>query len=393
MNRRLCGNVAIGLWLLVSPLTSWANEGLPTLAFQLQPTEDDSTDQMQAGRSPTVMLTATLPPQVRGEALRAATADLERILQLRVVENEQSESFPMLGSYSQSDRQLSFQPRFPLVQGLSYLGVLDVPGYRAVTVRYRLPEPPPRAAARVSRIEPTGSKLPANALKFYIHFSKPMREGRDIFARFHLVDDEGQEVVDPWRHVELWNEDADRLTLWIHPGRVKQGVNLREELGPVLQPGRSYTLWIEQELRAADGRPLQAEVKKMFTVGEADHQRPLPQDWQLTVPPRSTREPLRASFGEPLDAALLRRMVVVETAGGEPIDGVVELDKHESAWRFTPAEPWQPISHVLVVDPRLEDLAGNTPERIFDTDVTRQQPAEPQLRLRFRPAMQTSLRD
>jgi len=36
--------------------------------------------------------------------------------------------------------------------------------------------------------------------------------------------------------------DAKRLSLWIHPGRIKNGVNLREELGPVLEPNRKYTL-------------------------------------------------------------------------------------------------------------------------------------------------------
>jgi hypothetical protein len=55
---------------------------------------------------------------------------------------------------------------------------------------------------------------------------------------------DGKDIPDPWRRTELWNEDATRLTLWIHPGRVKEGVNLREEFGAVLDPERkTYYLY------------------------------------------------------------------------------------------------------------------------------------------------------
>ena len=63
-----------------------------------------------------------------------------------------------------------------------------------------------------------------------------------------ILDEQGTLVEDPWRRTELWTADARRLSLWIHPGRIKNGVNLREELGPVLEPNKTYKLIIRAEV-------------------------------------------------------------------------------------------------------------------------------------------------
>ena len=95
----------------------------------------------------------------------------------------------------------------------------------------------------VTAIYPTATVLPANHLKFYIHFSEPMRQG--VFLdHCKLLDDQDREVLEPFRETELWSADCMRLTLWLHPGRQKTGVNLNTEFGAVLEPGRRYTLVI-----------------------------------------------------------------------------------------------------------------------------------------------------
>ncbi|MGC3968469.1 MAG: hypothetical protein QM775_14160 [Pirellulales bacterium] len=38
-------------------------------------------------------------------------------------------------------------------------------------------------------------------------------------------------------------------------------------------------------------------------------------------------------------------------------------------WTWTPADRWNPGGFTLVVDPVLEDLCGNSPERAFDHDL------------------------
>src|SRR5262249_6927483 len=155
-------------------------------------------------------------------------------------------------SYERRQGLLVFVPRYPLVPGRHYRASFRPDEGRALTVEYRVPPRPATPPAVVDRVYPTASELPANQLKFYIHFSRPMRETRDICNHFHLSGRDGEPVPDPWRRTELWSADGKRLTLWIHPGRIKQGVNLREEFEPVLSPGREYTLVIDDKLLDAD---------------------------------------------------------------------------------------------------------------------------------------------
>ncbi|MFN7131543.1 MAG: hypothetical protein ACK4N5_05630, partial [Myxococcales bacterium] len=55
--------------------------------------------------------------------------------------------------------------------------------------------------------------LPENLLKFYLHFSKPMRPTDAIFEQIELRTEDGKPVAAPWRRTELWSEDGKRLLL------------------------------------------------------------------------------------------------------------------------------------------------------------------------------------
>ena len=46
---------------------------------------------------------------------------------------------------------------------------------------------------------------------------------------------------------ELWSPDGDSLHLVFDPGRIKRGLKPREEVGPVLEAGKSYSLVIDRE--------------------------------------------------------------------------------------------------------------------------------------------------
>ena len=85
----------------------------------------------------------------------------------------------------------------------------------------------------VLMIYPSTDVLPANLLKFYLQFSRPMRETDAIFDHIRIIDDQGNVIEDPWRRAPLWSNDGTRLTLLIHPGRIKTGVNLNLDLGPL----------------------------------------------------------------------------------------------------------------------------------------------------------------
>ena len=314
------------------------------------------------------------------------TADVAgKILRFHLMGEDGKPGPAIFGKYRRVGDALTFVPRYGLVHGHRYRATLVLSADQTISKEYRVPRRKPSPPPVVRRIYPSASILPANHLKFYLHFSKPMREGRAIFERIQILDENGKPVADPWRRTELWTRDAKRFTLWIHPGRVKQGVNLRDELGPVLTPGKSYTLVIGAELQDAEGQPLGKPFVKKFKTAAADSYRPLPQDWKLTSPRAGTREPVKLALGEPLDQALLQRCLDVRDAGGKLVAGEVRLQRNESIWTFQPKQPWQARPYSVHIADILEDLAGNTPKRVFDTDLTKPAGVPPRLTLRFQP--------
>jgi hypothetical protein len=240
-------------------------------------------------------------------------------------------------------------------------------GWAAILWAQTPASPPPTV---VQSVYPTADVLPANLLKFYVYFSRPMRETARIFDQISILDEQtGLPIDDPWRRTMMFSDDATRVTLLIHPGRIKKGVNLREELGPVLLPGRRYTLILGADLLDGDGRPLGHEYRKSFSTSAEDPVRPSLDLWRIEPPAAASSDPLIAIFPKPLDHALARRMIIVLGPDRRPVPGRVELMDHQTRWRFIPDRPWVQGSHVLAADENLEDLAGNTPSRVFDADL------------------------
>jgi hypothetical protein len=159
------------------------------------------------------------------------------------------------------------------------------------------------------------------------------------------------------------------LTLLFHPGRIKKGLKPREELGPILEAGKKYTLVIDRQWSDADGNGLKESLRKQFRAVAAEEQSPDPKSWKIQPPPAGSREPLQVRFAKPLDHALLERMIWVTGPQGRKLPGTVTVAEHETRWQFTPQRPWQAGPHHVVVDTRLEDSAGNSVRRPFEVDV------------------------
>ena len=163
---------------------------------------------------------------------------------------------------------------------------------------------------------------------------------------------------------ELWDREGRRLTLFFDPGRIKRGLVPHNESGMAIVPGKKYTLVIDAGWPDAEGLPLKTEFRKEFAGAPADRISPDPETWIVRAPKAGTRNPLWVEFPEPMDHALLLRMI-----GVEGVRGVVEVDREEMRLRFTPADPWKPGAHALSIDAALEDLAGNKIGKLFDVDV------------------------
>jgi hypothetical protein len=282
---------------------------------------------------------------------------------------------PMLGSYHAGQTVLSFEPRFPLTPGLQYRAIFDpakLPRPRAgepVRAQFSLPRSS-TAATVVQQVYPTAGKLPENQLKFYIHFSAPMSRG-EAYERIQILDSAGKAIDHPFLELdeELWDPQGRRFTLFLHPGRVKRGLKPREELGPILEEGKAYTLVIDRRWSDARGNPLKESFRKIFHVAAPDDNPPDPKTWKLQAPAAGTREPFAVRFPKPLDHGLLQRMLWVVDADDKKVTGGVTVGEEETVWRFTLEKAWPAGSYRLVADTRLEDLAGNSIARPFEVDV------------------------
>lgn len=311
---------------------------------------------------------------------RVPATDGERWIQLTLLDvADSSETPPILGRYERDASTLTFVPRFSLSPGSRYQVVITLPGQPPQRQQFQMPTkqagPPPELVA----VYPTANVLPANLLKFYLHFSQPMREGPDIFDQIQILDSKGVPIEDPWRRTELWNDDGTRLTLWIHPGRIKVGVNLREQLGPVLKPNRHYTLRIPTTMLDATGRRLTKEFRKPFHTDAALRDVVPDHGWMATLPPAGTRQPLELLAPRPLDHALFERSVAILAGGNQPVSGRCRILPGEQTWSIIPEKPWLPGNYVLQFHERLEDLSGNTFIKPFDHDLELPKSKHPRL--------------
>jgi hypothetical protein len=219
------------------------------------------------------------------------------------------------------------------------------------------------AETRVVVVHPTTHRVPSNLLRIYIEFSAPMQDDQ---ARAHvrLLDDSGRVVRGAFLEMdqELWDQSHQRLTMLFDPGRVKRGIRSNLEMGAPLLEGHRYRVVVDSGWPDAKGAPLRAPFTHELIVGSFDGASPDPRKWVLTSPRNGTHDTLVVRFDEPLDHALAARTIGVVGMAGD-----ARVVAGDTAWQFAPATPWA-ASASLRVGPALEDLAGNSVGRVFDSD-------------------------
>lgn len=277
---------------------------------------------------------------------------------------------PMAGKVVRDGDDRCFVPRFAFVDGTTYRVVVD--GVTtAVLIR---PRPDLPATTEVLAIRPTSAGVPRNFLRFYVGFSAPMADGYAA-AHVRLLDDAGEPMAGallPTEH-ELWDRDRRRLTVLLDPARIKRGLVGHREIGYPLRSGASFRVVVDQEFRDARGAPLRAGADRRYQVGDDERRHVEPEGWRLSVPLHHTVEPLVVAFDRPLDSALLVRCLQVAGPDGRRVEGTAVLGPEERSWRLVPEAAWAPAAHQLLVDPVLEDLAGNSVSRVFDRDLSRRE--------------------
>ncbi len=349
---------ALAAW----PALSWVN---------------DSTDTNRWNVEVSRLSPSTLRMLQRAKWTRA---QWEQLLAVRVVQDDllADVGLPsMLGTYLVDDHVLRFVPQFPVQPGLKYRAAFypatlrdaETPN-RIVTAAFQLGAPVTNATTVVKQIYPSADTLPENLLKFYVHFSAPMRRGH-IYDYIHLRNAAGRDVELPFLEIdeELWDPAMTRLTLFIDPGRIKRGVQPLEEVGPALEQGKRYTLVIDREWPDADGALLKESFRKTFQVGPPDRTSIDIAAWKIQAPKTDTRAPLTVSFSKPLDHALAQRVIRVADHSNRLVEGSIALEEHEHRWTFVPKQAWRSGPHALLVEKTIEDLAGNNIGKAFEVDL------------------------
>jgi len=340
--------------------------------------------------TPNVMFRVEGLPESVVEGLAAAELsddDYARFFSIRIArssgESQSAESPPpLIGTYGASGGRLRFTPRFGLQPGLAYEAVFDASrlperirpedvaaSSGPVTARFEIPKKEVAASTVVSEVYPTTDVLPENQLKFYLYFSAPMSRGL-AYKHVRLLTEKGEPIEDPFLELgeELWDRTGTRFTLFFDPGRIKRGLKPREEVGPALEEGKAYVLVVSREWLDAEGNPLVADFRKEFKVAGPDDGPPSEKEWRIEPPAPGEKSPLVVTFPEPLDRAMLDRVVWVTDSAGEQVAGKVQIDKQETRWQLTPEKPWQPGTYKLVAETTLEDRAGNSLGRPFEID-------------------------
>ena len=304
-----------------------------------------------------------------GESLRLALFPLEALGEGDAIPGVPS----VAGRFELEGEAVWFMPRFPFVDGMEYsLAVFRGDLGQAETWRVRRPEKDVAPTARVTEIYPDVEEVPLNLLKIYVHFSEPMSEGwgNRAVRVVRAADGEPLEGVFLPMEPELWDRERRRLTLLLDPGRIKRGLAPNLEAGYPLTGGVPFRLAIDPAFRDARGIPLAEGAERVYGVGPAIRERINPMGWRVGAPSAGSGTPLLVGFERTLDHALLQHSLWVQGPDGEALAGEAVVGPGESSWVFRPAGPWQKGTHHLMVEAVLEDLAGNSPLRVFDRDIT-----------------------
>ena len=181
-----------------------------------------------------------------------------------------------------------------------------------------------------------------------------------------LVRGDGQIVDSPFLNLEteLWDGNQKRLTLLLDPGRIKQSVGPNTIAGAPLVDGQRYQLVVSGKMKSAKGALLGSDRRAVFEVGAPERRAIDPQDWDVATPHAGSTLPFTLTFDRIMDSGAAPRLLSLIDPNGAAVSGTLYTDG--GGWSLTPRTPWEPGYYQLLIDPELEDVAGNTIRAAFD---------------------------
>jgi hypothetical protein len=319
------------------------------------------------------MATAQVAPTLITEEGRAVaiefnyTGDVSR---LSVV--TQNNPGPIFGQFYRENDKAVFRPAIPFTMGQLYF---LKEGEKVLAEFQQAGDniPPPMVVA----VYPNVGHIPANQLKVYIKFNQPMRPD-GVYRHIRLTDEKGRPVPGAILPLEpaLWNADNTLLTVWFDPGRIKRDLQPNQAKGTPLEPGRRYSLIIDQAITDENGRELGHPFSKPLATVAADRVKPTVTGWKLSAPAAGSKGRLEVLFDETMDYGSLADKFKVVRADSNDVAfaGTFTPSADQRGLHFMPDEAWQGGDYLLIIDPGVEDLAGNNLQRLFDEDTTVENP-------------------
>lgn len=269
---------------------------------------------------------------------------------------------PIAGTWT-SDSVLSFRPAVPLRNATNYRLMLGDLEYLQFTTPASVSSP------KLQRILPDRDMVPSNLLKINLVFSEPMTEsgGIEALSLFDLTDD--KEIQNPFLSMstELWNTTGDTLTVWIDPGRVKRDLIPNKTLGPVLVAGHCYEIRVSKQMRSANGAELEASFVQSFCASQPDRNSPIPEKWSVQAPSEKG-QPLIVRFNESLNPSSILHYVSILDDQRNILPGYIDVSTKGDGFEFVPINGWKIGEYIVLIDSKLEDLAGNQLHRLFDSE-------------------------
>ncbi len=288
------------------------------------------------------------------------------------VNNERDEysSNEVQGRYKIEGDYLMFSPFYPFDQGMTYTvrskhldNDSDYSYQSFLLEKNHLVE-----EAKVLQVYPTANLLPENMLRFYIYFNTPMQKGQAL-NYIQLIDADGNIDAQAFMEFkqELWSSDGKRLTILFDPGRIKRGVSTNMALGPALIEGNQFYLTISTAWQDVYGQPLSEKTCKEFAVVKAYRDHLKVNGLAINKPKPNSSEPLGIHFDRVMDHALIQSMIQIEDEERKFLAGHWVTLEQEHLIQFMPENSWLKGIYRIVIDSRLEDVAGNNLHSLLDT--------------------------
>ncbi|NJB69976.1 hypothetical protein GGR42_000438 [Saonia flava] len=274
---------------------------------------------------------------------------------------------PVLANFLSKGHMYTYKPIVPFSAGQHY--VLKQNGM--VLGRFAIKGLGNRKKTELLSIYPSKDTLPENLLKMYFVFSQPMQEVKSSLEYITIKNLETgkEESIFLNLEPELWNMEHTELTLWLDPGRIKTDLIPNKEKGLPIVQGSFYEIIIESDWKDSNGNDLKQQYAKEFFVTGRDVLRPVLKNWKIHTPKRNTKNPLRIQFNEPLDAFLAKETIRFRNPEHEILNGDYVLLNGEEVLEFYPNTNWKEGKYEIRVDSKLEDLAGNNMNNLFDVDL------------------------